>query len=72
MTKQELKWQVDDQQDQINELQKRIAILEARPYTIFTYPQPYVPLQAPYTLPSPGSTTTCSNESTQQERYGCK
>ena len=31
MTKKELKWQVDDQQDQINELCKRIAILEARP-----------------------------------------
>ena len=28
MTKQELKWQVDDQQDQINELWKRIAILQ--------------------------------------------
>jgi len=31
MTKKELKWQVDDQQDQINALWKRIAILEARP-----------------------------------------
>jgi hypothetical protein len=62
MTKKELKWQVDDQQDQINELRKRIAILEARPAF------------APYAVTNafPGSTTTCNNESTQQERYGCK
>jgi len=43
MTKKELKWQVDDQQDQINELWKRIAILEARPTWTWTYqPQPFL------------------------------
>ena len=34
MTKKELKWQIDDQQDQINELWKRIAILENEKYPI--------------------------------------
>ena len=59
MTKKELKWQVDDQQDQINELRKRIAILEARPYNIFTYPQPYVVTNSTGDpLPFPGNTTT--------------
>ena len=48
MTKKELKWQVDDQQDQINALWKRIAILEARPAFA-----PYVVTNA-----FPGSTTT--------------
>ena len=66
MTKKEL-------QKQIDELRVRIETLEARPYNIFTYPQPYVvtnSMGAP--LPFPGSTTTCNNESTQEERYGNK
>ena len=58
MTKKEL-------QKQIDELRVRIETLEARPYNIFTYPQPYV-----VTNLFPGSTTTCNNESTQEERYG--
>jgi hypothetical protein len=48
MTKKALQKQIDDQQEQINELQKRIAILEARPAFA-----PYVVTNA-----FPGSTTT--------------
>ena len=68
MTKKALQKQIDDQQDQINELQKRIEALEA----MLTW-MPYMvanSMGAP--LPFPGSTTTCNNESTQEERYGNK
>ena len=58
MTKKELKWQVDDQQDQINELRKRIVILEARPtwmpYTVTNL------MGAP--LPFSGSTTQSQHD----------
>jgi hypothetical protein len=58
MTKQELKWQIDDQQDQINELQKRIEALEARltwmPYMVTNS------MGAP--LPFPGSTTMSQHD----------
>ena len=58
MTKKELKWQIDDQQDQINELWKRIAILEARPTWTWTiHPQPYV-----VTNSFPGSTTMSQHD----------
>ena len=58
MTKKELKWQVDDQQDQINALWKRIAILEARPTWTWTiHPQPYVVTNA-----FPGSTTMSQHD----------
>jgi hypothetical protein len=58
MTKQELKWQVDDQQDQINELQKRIATLENKTYWAWmTQPQPYAVTNA-----FPGSTTMSQHD----------
>ena len=62
MTKKEL-------QKQIDELRVRIETLEARPTWTWTipHPQPYV-----VTNLFPGSTTTCNNESTQEERYGNK
>ena len=61
MTKKEL-------QKQIDELRVRIEALEA----MLTW-MPYMvanSMGAP--LPFPGSTTTCNNESTQEERYGNK
>ena len=60
MTKKELKWQIDDQQDQINELQKRIATLENKTYWAWmTQPQPYVVTNSTGDpLPFPGNTTT--------------
>jgi hypothetical protein len=53
MTKQELKWQVDDQQDQINELRKRIEALEARltwmPYMVTNSTGDPLPFPCPTT-----------------------
>jgi len=76
MTKKELQKQIDELKSALLLHAVRIEALEARPYTIFSYPQPYVPLQTPCIgsdpLPFPGSTTTCNNESTQEVRYGCK
>ena len=80
MTKKELKWQVDDQQDQINELRKRIAILENKTYwTWTTQPQPYVSPQITYIgdpVPSPGSTHNQLGANAQhrdnEEQYGNK
>jgi hypothetical protein len=58
MTKKALQKQIDDQQDQINELQKRIEALEARltwmPYMVTNS------MGAP--LPFPGSTTMSQHD----------
>ena len=62
MTKKALQKQIDELKSALLLHAVRIEALEARPYTIFTYPQPYVPPQATYIgdpLPFPGSTTTC-------------
>ena len=56
MTKKALQKQIDELKSALLLHAVRIEALEARPYTIFTYPQPYVP-----PLPFPGSTTTCQH-----------
>ena len=73
MTKKALQKQIDELKSALLLHAVRIEALEARPYNIFTYPQPYVVTNSTGDpLPFPGNTTTCNNESTQEERYGNK
>ena len=66
MTKKALQKQIDELKSALLLHAVRIEALEARPTWTWTiHPQPYV-----VTNLFPGSTTTCNNESTQEERYG--
>ena len=79
MTKKALQKQIDELKSALLLHAVRIEALEARPTWTWTIqPQPYVVTNlfpgstTGDPLPFPGNTTTCNNESTQQERYGCK